>query len=741
MAAVGRAKVLFLAADPFKQNALALGEEVKAITKWLWSADVRQIELVSAWAVTQDDLRHQLLLNKPDVVHFSGHGMGKAGLILHGDDGRRRAMGTEALVSMFEAIKDNLQVVVFNACFASEQARAVADVVGCSIGMNDQISDKGAMKFAEAFYHGLGFGRTVRTAFDLGRQALIDAEPREDHIPELFRGRNAVPPEQLCIPPKALGDPPERHSVRQEQPAPPAKTTPGKTTAISGTLVIALLFLCLGTWVAAKPQLLDRDLGMLAGCVAGVAALGGLLTKERIVAGLGIGRLPLVFRIAVAAIAAVMIALWTLGIGIVHIPHDDASLGAGGLGFVPTLHAQEVKTIEFDMYSNSTVTPENQNFAVCIGRLSRRQDVELVVVDTSRMTEPEKALVLECQSVPKVAGGVRSFQVLLRDTVPWQGGRRRFNYMGRSYEMVITPKPYVLSNVAHVSLQALPGSVRLPQVRIFTKISEPSSHPTEKLEVSDGMTLVGGGCESSFADNNPVHLLTASYPAKSARNRDEWRCAGRQHDSGGLGTVTVYVLAVPSDSLAGGDIRIVTTPGGRSIRPRAIAEIESPYVLVGGGCMSNTDGRLRDLGPLITASYPSDERSWTCLGKTARRDGANQEVDGPITAFAIGIRSSALTRVSLNFVAQSEAASMHPAVTSALTPGGNSGGDLPGELQMLGGGCSTTEEEGVGVYLVKSYPMQSKSLTGWRCVFGRQGLDGKAKAKAVTLAITGGNAR
>jgi len=54
---MGKVKVLFLAADPFKQSSLALDEEIRAIMAKIRSADYRDtLELVSAWAVRPDVL-------------------------------------------------------------------------------------------------------------------------------------------------------------------------------------------------------------------------------------------------------------------------------------------------------------------------------------------------------------------------------------------------------------------------------------------------------------------------------------------------------------------------------------------------------------------------------------------------------------------------------------------------------------------------------------------------------------
>src|SRR5262245_36539163 len=78
-----KVNILFLAADPFKQDALGLDEEIRAITnKILMAEDRDKLDLVSAWAVQPDDLQQLLLRHRPHIVHFSGHGSRAEQLIL-----------------------------------------------------------------------------------------------------------------------------------------------------------------------------------------------------------------------------------------------------------------------------------------------------------------------------------------------------------------------------------------------------------------------------------------------------------------------------------------------------------------------------------------------------------------------------------------------------------------------------------------------------------------------------------
>jgi hypothetical protein len=209
---MSKVKVLFLAADPFKQNALSLDEEIRAITARIRAAEYRDtLELVSAWAVRRGDLQELLLQHRPTVVHFSGHGTkgeltgssypgrlvsGRdliagddgqdAQLVLMGEGGQPQPVSKDALVDLFDVLKDNIRLVVFNACHTKPQAEAIAQFVDSAIGMNTAIGDAAAIVFAAAFYQALGFGRDLRTAFKLGKNALKMEGIREDQTPELF---------------------------------------------------------------------------------------------------------------------------------------------------------------------------------------------------------------------------------------------------------------------------------------------------------------------------------------------------------------------------------------------------------------------------------------------------------------------------------------------------------------------------------------------------------------------------
>jgi hypothetical protein len=192
-------KVLFLASNPKDTNPLALDEEIRQITSKLRTAEYRDsIELTSAWAVRTGDLLQLLNQHMPQIVHFSGHGSESGEIILKNESDESKPVSKRALTALFTTLKDNIKVVVLNCCYSKEQARAIAQVIDCTIGMSDAIGDKAAIIFAASFYRAIGFGRSVKDAFDQGIIALLLEDIPEENTPELLV-KDGVDPSQIFL--------------------------------------------------------------------------------------------------------------------------------------------------------------------------------------------------------------------------------------------------------------------------------------------------------------------------------------------------------------------------------------------------------------------------------------------------------------------------------------------------------------------------------------------------------------
>jgi len=195
---MAKIRVLFLAASPTVSQ-LSLDQELRAITAKIRAAEHRDsLEVISRWAVRPDDLQQQLLEHRPHVLHFSGHGTESEELVLLDSQGNPKPVSKTALTNLLSVLKDNLRLVVLNACFSQPQAEAITQVIDCAVGMNRAVGDEAAIKFAAAFYGAIGFGRSIQTAFDLGRNALMLDRIPEETTPELLV-RTGVDPAGIVL--------------------------------------------------------------------------------------------------------------------------------------------------------------------------------------------------------------------------------------------------------------------------------------------------------------------------------------------------------------------------------------------------------------------------------------------------------------------------------------------------------------------------------------------------------------
>ena len=179
-------KILFLAADPFRDTArLELGEEMRAIDHAIQQGSAREaLELVSHFATQTGDVQATLQRHRPQIVHFAGHG--NPGVVYLGNDrGGREGVGKAALARLFGALGGGVRVVVLNGCHTLPIATALSKVVDYAIGTKDQIGDAEAIQFADAFYTALAFGSPVRQAFDLAVARLMAHGSPDAGVPVL----------------------------------------------------------------------------------------------------------------------------------------------------------------------------------------------------------------------------------------------------------------------------------------------------------------------------------------------------------------------------------------------------------------------------------------------------------------------------------------------------------------------------------------------------------------------------
>ncbi len=196
-------KILFLAANPTDASALRLGVESRQIREMISFGSKRDsFELIQEHAVRVGDLQRVLLTHKPHIVHFCGHGRRTEELVFENDQGTSQVVNKDALVKLFTILKDNLRVVVLNACFSKPQAEALREIIDYTIGMKEAVGDTMAINFAGAFYQALAFDRTVTEGFELAKVEVDMRNLGGADTPELFVHADADVKRRFLAPPE-----------------------------------------------------------------------------------------------------------------------------------------------------------------------------------------------------------------------------------------------------------------------------------------------------------------------------------------------------------------------------------------------------------------------------------------------------------------------------------------------------------------------------------------------------------
>lgn len=188
--------ILVLAANPKGTTPLRLGEEVRSLRLGLERSQYRdRFEFQERWAVTVMDMRRALLDCHPQVVHFSGHGVGAEevgqespstrklsvisnsspeleGLMFEDEAGQPKLVSAEAIASLFALFSDQVECLVLNACYSETQAKAIAQHIPYVVGMKRAIGDRAAIEFAIGFYDAILASRDVEFAYKLGCSAI-----------------------------------------------------------------------------------------------------------------------------------------------------------------------------------------------------------------------------------------------------------------------------------------------------------------------------------------------------------------------------------------------------------------------------------------------------------------------------------------------------------------------------------------------------------------------------------------
>lgn len=185
--------ILFLSSNPKGTDRLELEREFAQLHNVVQNNSSAFI-VKSEWAVTVLELQNLIIRHRPNILHFSGHGMPdrdlpkdpatrslkkkaherENGIILEGPNGETSLVSASALSSIFELFAERygIEAVILNACYVGEQAEALSEHVPLIIGMKNTITDEAAIHFSKQFYATLAAENDLEFAFKVAKNQL-----------------------------------------------------------------------------------------------------------------------------------------------------------------------------------------------------------------------------------------------------------------------------------------------------------------------------------------------------------------------------------------------------------------------------------------------------------------------------------------------------------------------------------------------------------------------------------------
>jgi hypothetical protein len=160
-----------------QKNQLQIPKEFRSIKNAIRSTDYAHVLNLSdpVFAATMHDLS-KLYEARPRWLHFAGHGETRSLAFINDQELLASVVAVTArqLGKILAAYPERISVVVFNACNSAAIAKELADAgtVDIAIGWHDEVPDAVAINFAELFYHHIGNGLSISSAFVLASECV-----------------------------------------------------------------------------------------------------------------------------------------------------------------------------------------------------------------------------------------------------------------------------------------------------------------------------------------------------------------------------------------------------------------------------------------------------------------------------------------------------------------------------------------------------------------------------------------
>jgi hypothetical protein len=181
-------KLLALLSNPDNEVKLRMNREIKEINSRISQKVAHDYQCKQVPAINIDELPGLLIREKPELLHFSGHG-DKSQLSFEDKLGKSKNVSSRALEMIFKETGHYVMCMVINACGSSKLAEKLSLYIPHVIGFPGKIEDELSETFSKTFYETLSLGHSISSCFELAKGTIMSDIPGSSRLPILYENK------------------------------------------------------------------------------------------------------------------------------------------------------------------------------------------------------------------------------------------------------------------------------------------------------------------------------------------------------------------------------------------------------------------------------------------------------------------------------------------------------------------------------------------------------------------------
>ncbi|OLE52065.1 MAG: hypothetical protein AUG51_19930 [Acidobacteria bacterium 13_1_20CM_3_53_8] len=194
-------KMLFISANPSSSGLplLRLDKEFREISNVVDTgrpSDCIKL-LVPRFAARLKDFIDALLIDRPQIIHFCGHG-NRHGIVLEDDLGKSVTVDMKALADLLSCLDWDIRLIFLNSCYTQNQAELLRALSDYTIGTDQAIPDNQAITFATSFYKAFANGLSAKASMKMA-STLVGMEEEYTNMSLAMLVKDGIDPNEPFV--------------------------------------------------------------------------------------------------------------------------------------------------------------------------------------------------------------------------------------------------------------------------------------------------------------------------------------------------------------------------------------------------------------------------------------------------------------------------------------------------------------------------------------------------------------